>query len=1671
MKSVDYSTEWRVNSHVAIPRALNLGGPHRLDARPFALAIYPGRARGDRPATGLAALLVNHPVRGIAYRDDHHGRHAGGDSSLLFSPWLADAPAVAVKHEPVENLDNAPPPQPMDDPMPMAAMPLPSAVEPVEKLQTEPAPCRATPIGPASIGLASAWSMVKSRVQPWLPEIVLVWFAGVLVVAMRFLLSWHTVRRLRRVGVSPVGGSVQGVLERTAEKLRLARAVGVLQSALVRTPVVLGWFRPLILLPACVVTGLSPDQLESILAHELAHIRRHDYLVNLLQTLVETLFFYHPAVWWLSRQIRNERENCCDDVAMGIAASRADYGRALLAIEELRAASPSLSLAASGGSLLARIRRIAGCEPTPRIIGGSSILGVILVSLAIAVAATWGASPAAEKQGANDSSEKTVDAKPADDASLASDRTATKEGKEKTKGVTWKTTFFDHATSKDGKRTWLKTETRQKAFKAPGLYRETFLDEKGQVWEVEITDAVHKKQLNLSPKTKEANLKEIATDWDPNGPFEWAKKELEDPNLQWVHTRKTAAGEANIFRLARRDQANGRDWSTDFWIDKKTKQLVEIHSPGADIYDPEKDPARNTPPEKQWSLTIPGHVEHDIVFDADLDDSLFRLEPPEGYTVKVQRRGQVTEKEMIDFLGIMADFNDKTFPDQPFISNDRVNKAWNKPRKDRTAAEQKLVEMTDYYTAKFQRNPVSLFIEDHAVENSLRYLGKGVKLGDKGRIVCWYKLKGANTYRAVYGDLSVKDVAPEDLPLPVRNGRIDKPTAEVSPANDQPATKEGSQPDSKPAPAQGLTAEPNTDQAKAIADIKQLGGTVTLDEKSPGKPVISVDLHGTKVTDAGLENLQDLPQLQSLVLFNTQITDAGLAHLKGLTKLRGLSLDTTKVTDAGLIHLKGLTQLQSLGLTHTKVTDAGLVHLKGLAQLRWLGLTQTQVSDAGLAHLKGLTQLQRLELGDTQVTDTGLTHLKGLSQLQSLYLNKTKITDAGLVHLKGLIQLHELDLDSTQVTDSGLSHLNGLLQLQSLNLTRTQVTDKGLKHLQGMVQLTSLGPGGTEFNDAGLEQIKGLSGLRTLDLTGTKITDAGLIHLEGLTQLKRLLLRETQVSNAGLEHLQGLTGLRDLVLFNTKVTDAGLVYLKGLVQLKTLYLGGTQVTDAGLEHLKGLTQLYLLSLDGTKVTDAGVEKLQQALPTCIIYHKTTESAAASPAPAVPKANDQPGMPPAATSAKDLGAAETKANGSSDASAASDSDDRHLSGFVVDENTRPVEGVKKLQQALPSCEIISRRKTAKSAPASPAPAVPKANDPSGKTSAAEPTDGADGPSSQNANSTKDELPNKTSTEKPGAAASSAQPTTPKADPRQLEIAKRQLEGWKNARDSLTSGIFRAHGRWFDFSLKEDPKCDGPCEYYCAFDYRKGLFRCDHKIPIVFRVRDAKTGQEVRTIQVEVGKYIATPVRSFEWSPDDSPTIYARGPNHKSDPADQIAPFDVRLLGVGSVGDFTGYTTYKEMLPILVKWPVVGASKAGEGVWQVRWQSRGFETTVWFKDEAGYLPLRMERRYLWYHGVSNPQERGETTWTQVSGVWIPKTAVLEQSLMTGRHIKIELAFDWESVNEPVPQSLFEAGSLLPPRVMANVVTTEQGRPVILDRLPGGLPPAKWGGPSNTSPTKER
>src|SRR3954470_15484509 len=199
---------------------------------------------------------------------------------------------------------------------------------------------------------------------PVLPWILSLWLAGVFLLSIYHLGGFLQARQLTRTGHA-LGGDLETMVRSLTRRLGIARAVQLLESAAVPVPAVIGWLRPVILVPASALAGLSPQQLEAVLAHELAHVRRHDYLINLLQAAVETLLFYHPAVWWVSSQMRRERENCCDDLAVAVCGDRLGYARALADLEGQRAAAPRLSLAANGGSLLDRIRRLVGA-PAPR---------------------------------------------------------------------------------------------------------------------------------------------------------------------------------------------------------------------------------------------------------------------------------------------------------------------------------------------------------------------------------------------------------------------------------------------------------------------------------------------------------------------------------------------------------------------------------------------------------------------------------------------------------------------------------------------------------------------------------------------------------------------------------------------------------------------------------------------------------------------------------------------------------------------------------------------------------------------------------------------------------------------------------------------------------------------------------------------------------------------------------------------------------------------------------------------------------------------------------------------------------------------------------------------------------------------------------------------------------
>jgi GWxTD domain-containing protein len=253
----------------------------------------------------------------------------------------------------------------------------------------------ARPAGPGGLpeaDLARRPDAAPSRDRTgYLPWLAAVWLAGVLGFQLRGVAAWMGARRLRGTGVCAAPGVWRIRLDRLAERARIARRVMLLESCLAEVPVVIGYLRPAILLPVGLVAGLPAAQVEAILLHELAHIRRRDYLVNVLQAMVESLLFYHPAVWWVSGVVRMEREHCCDDLVLEVSGNAPEYAAALTALEESRWAGEP-AVAATGGNLMRRIHRILGRSEPPHAglkpaLSAALVLAVGVVALLVSAGA------------------------------------------------------------------------------------------------------------------------------------------------------------------------------------------------------------------------------------------------------------------------------------------------------------------------------------------------------------------------------------------------------------------------------------------------------------------------------------------------------------------------------------------------------------------------------------------------------------------------------------------------------------------------------------------------------------------------------------------------------------------------------------------------------------------------------------------------------------------------------------------------------------------------------------------------------------------------------------------------------------------------------------------------------------------------------------------------------------------------------------------------------------------------------------------------------------------------------------------------------------------------------------------------------------------------------------
>jgi beta-lactamase regulating signal transducer with metallopeptidase domain len=213
------------------------------------------------------------------------------------------------------------------------------------------------------------------------------WLAGVFLFALRIAFGLMVLEQLRRRKLVALPDDLLVRFRILQHRLGVHRAIRYCECHLLRVPAVIGFFRPVVLLPVRALTGLSVEQLEAVVAHELGHIKRFDVAVNFFQVLAETLFFFHPAVWWLNKRIRADREDCCDDVAITACGSTVGYARALATMEDWRDV-PSFAMAATGSPVAARVARLLGMRQDST---GTRTAGVVTASLVLATALLAGA--------------------------------------------------------------------------------------------------------------------------------------------------------------------------------------------------------------------------------------------------------------------------------------------------------------------------------------------------------------------------------------------------------------------------------------------------------------------------------------------------------------------------------------------------------------------------------------------------------------------------------------------------------------------------------------------------------------------------------------------------------------------------------------------------------------------------------------------------------------------------------------------------------------------------------------------------------------------------------------------------------------------------------------------------------------------------------------------------------------------------------------------------------------------------------------------------------------------------------------------------------------------------------------------------------------------------------
>ncbi|MBI9053085.1 MAG: M56 family metallopeptidase [Bacteroidales bacterium] len=237
-------------------------------------------------------------------------------------------------------------------------------------------------------------SRLKSNlntIDKYFPLVINIWLIGMFVFILKFVFSYLYTNRLKKLKTNSLSQKWMNNFKVLEQKLQLKKKINYIESAIIKVPFVLGYLKPFVVIPTELLTGMPSNQIEAIVAHELAHIRRNDYIINVLQTIIETVFFFHPAVWYISSQIRKERENCCDDIALTACEGSIVYAKALVSVQELCLGRHYAAVAFSGKKkhLLNRIKRMIMKPKIKSNFTDKMIAALVIVSAILALSFTY----------------------------------------------------------------------------------------------------------------------------------------------------------------------------------------------------------------------------------------------------------------------------------------------------------------------------------------------------------------------------------------------------------------------------------------------------------------------------------------------------------------------------------------------------------------------------------------------------------------------------------------------------------------------------------------------------------------------------------------------------------------------------------------------------------------------------------------------------------------------------------------------------------------------------------------------------------------------------------------------------------------------------------------------------------------------------------------------------------------------------------------------------------------------------------------------------------------------------------------------------------------------------------------------------------------------------------